>query len=114
MSTPYERQFIKDHPEHELTGDALNNLGETYYASKDFERAAFTFADSYQRFPKSRVAPDNLMKLGMALGQLGQAKEACTAFTRLLANFPVANFPDFWIRTVRNRVRSQRQLYQCR
>ena len=75
---------------------------------KDFKRAAFTFADGYQRFPKSNKAPDNLLKLGMPLGQLGQAEQACLAFSRLLANFPNLG------RTLRSRIQRQRQRYQCR
>ena len=102
------RAFIKDHPNHELAGNAHYWLGETYYVRKDFKQAAFTFADGYQRFPKSGKAPDNLLKLGMALGQLGQAKQACTAFSRLSANFPDVG------RTLKSRVQRQRQRYQCR
>jgi tol-pal system protein YbgF len=102
------KAFIKGYPEHELTGNAHYWLGETYYVRKDFKQAAFTFADGYQRFPKSNKAPDNLLKLGMALGQLGQTKEACTAFSRLLANFPDVE------RTLKGRIERQRQRYQCR
>ena len=102
------KAFIRGYPEHELTGNAHYWLGETYYVRKDFKQAAFTFADGYQRFPKSNKAPDNLLKLGMALGQLGQTKEACTAFSRLLANFPNVG------RTLKGRIQRQRQRYQCR
>ncbi len=102
------KAFIKGHPEHELAGNAHYWLGETYYVRKDFRQAAFTFADGYQRFPRSNKAPDNLLKLGMALGQLGQAKQACTAFSRLLTNFPNIG------RTLKSRIQRQRQRYQCR
>jgi tol-pal system protein YbgF len=102
------KAFIKSHPKHELSGNAHYWVGETYYVRKDYKRAAFTFADGYQRFPKSNKAPDNLLKLGMALGQLGQAKQACTAFSRLLANFADVG------RTLKSRIQRQRQRYQCR
>lgn len=102
------KAFIEGHPEHVLAGNAHYWLGETFYVRKDFRQAAFTFAEGYQRFPRSNKAPDNLLKLGMALGQLGQAKEACTAFARLLSNFP--NLGD----TLKSRIQRQRQRYQCR
>jgi tol-pal system protein YbgF len=102
------KSFIERHPTNALTGNAYYWLGETYYVRKDFKQAAFTFADGYQRFPKAIKAPDNLLKLGMSLGQLGQAKEACTAFSRLLTNVP--NLDN----TLRSRVERQRQRYQCR
>ena len=100
--------FIERHSEHKLAGNAYYWLGETFYVRKDFRQAAFTFADGYQRFPKSRKAPDSLLKLGMSLGQLGQVKEACTAFARLLTNFP--GLGD----TLKSRIQRQRQRHQCR
>ncbi len=100
--------FIERHSEHKLAGNAYYWLGETFYVRKDFRQAAFTFADGYQRFPKSRKAPDSLLKLGMSLGQLGQVKEACTAFARLLNNFP--GLGD----TLKSRIQRQRQRHQCR
>ncbi len=75
---------------------------------RDFKQAAYTFADGYQKFPKSNKAPDNLLKLGMALGQLGQVKEACTAFARLLSNFPDLG------NTLKSRIQRQRQRHRCR
>jgi tol-pal system protein YbgF len=102
------KAFIDEHPENVLAGNAHYWLGETFYVRKDFRQAAFTFADGYQRFPRSNKAPDNLLKLGMALGQLGQAKEACTAFERLLSNFP--NLGD----TLKSRIQRQRQRHRCR
>jgi tol-pal system protein YbgF len=102
------KTFIERNPEHTLAGNAHYWLGETFYVRKDFRQAAFTFADGYQRFPRNNKAPDNLLKLGMALGQLGQAKEACTAFSRLLTNFPKLGT------TLLGRIQRQRQRYQCR
>jgi tol-pal system protein YbgF len=102
------QNFIKQHPKHELAGNAHYWLGETYYVRKDFRQAAFTFADGYQRFPKSNKAPDNLLKLGMALGQLGKEKEACTAFRSLLTNFPNLG------QRLNQRIQRQRQRYRCR
>ncbi len=102
------KAFIERHPEHELAGNAHYWLGETYYVRKDYRQAAFTFGDGYQRFPNSNKAPDNLLKLGMALGQLGQAKDACTAFSRLLTNFPDLH------NTLKSRIQRQRQRHQCR
>ncbi len=102
------KTFIEQHPKHELAGNAHYWLGETFYVRKDFRQAAFTFADGYQRFPKSNKAPDNLLKLGMSLGQLGKEKEACTAFSSLLANFPNLG------QRLNDRIQRQRQRYRCR
>ena len=82
------RRFIDDHPKNDLTGNAYYWLGETHYVRKDYQDAAFTFAEGFQRFPKGAKAPDSLLKLGMALAQLDKSKEACTAYSRLLSKFP--------------------------
>ena len=102
------RAFIQIHPKHKLASNAHYWLGETHYVRKDFQQAAFAFADGFQKFPKSRKAADNLLKLGMSLGQLGKKKEACTAFSRLLSNFPKAG------RTLTGRVTREKRRFKCR
>ncbi len=85
------RRFIDEYPKNDLTGNAYYWLGETHYVRKNYQDAAFTFAEGFQKFPKGMKAPDSLLKLGMTLAQLDKVKEACTAFARLLRNFPQAN-----------------------
>ncbi len=85
------RRFIDDYPKNDLTGNAYYWLGETHYVRKNYQDAAFIFAEGFQKFPTGTKAPDSLLKLGMTLAQLDKVKEACTAFARLLSNFPQAN-----------------------
>lgn len=100
-------EFIRQNPEHVLAGNAHYWLGETHYVRKDYQSAAFAFADGFQKFPKSTKAPDNLLKLGMSLDRLGKQQEACTAYARLLANFPKAS------RTLKRRVGVQQKRSKC-
>ena len=102
------RSFIDAHPKDPLAGNAHYWLGETFYVRKNYQQAAFTFADGFQKFPRGRKAPDNLFKLGMSLAQLGKKKEACTAFRRLLANFPKAKA------SLKKRVGRERRRLKCR
>jgi tol-pal system protein YbgF len=83
--------FIKSHPDNSLTSNAHYWLGETYYVRGKYSDAAAAFAEGYQKFPKSSKAADNLLKLGMSLGQLNQKKEACLSFAELGKNFPDAS-----------------------
>lgn len=85
------REFIGLHPKHKLAGNAHYWLGETFYVRKIYQDAAFTFAEGFQKYPRGIKAPDSLLKLGMSLHQLDKRKEACTAFSRLLAAFPTAS-----------------------
>lgn len=101
------REFIDANPDHELRDNAHYWLGESYYVRKDYQRAAYAFADGFQKFPEGGKAPDNLLKLGMSLGRLGKSNEACTAFSRLLENFPNANG------TLKSRVSREQRTYGC-
>jgi len=83
-------QFIKNHPDTPLTSNAQYWLGETYYVRGKYSEAAVAFADGYQKYPKSSKAADNLLKLGMSLGQLNQKKEACVTFSELGTKYPDA------------------------
>ena len=85
------KSFIQQHPKDELTGNAQYWLGETYYVRNDFKNAAVAFAEGYQKYPDSQKAPDNLLKLAMALGQQGQKQNACVALSQLDKRYPSAS-----------------------
>jgi len=99
--------FLQHFPGDALAGNAQYWLGETYYVRKDYENAATAFALGYQKYPKSGKAADNLLKLGMALGNLGKKGEACSAFARLDRDFPTAPA------SVKEREVGERQQFGC-
>jgi tol-pal system protein YbgF len=82
--------FVNKYPDHGLAGSAQYWLGETYYAQGDFRQAAQNFLHGYKNYPKSRRAPDSLLKLGISLNKLGQTQQACAAFGALGGEFPNA------------------------
>jgi len=82
--------FLEAHSEDSLAGNAQYWLGEAYYARGDFRQAAVAFAKGYQKYPKSSKAPANLLKLGLSLARLERVQDACTAFNRLVVEFPNA------------------------
>ncbi len=83
-------QFVKNNPDHELAGNAVYWLGETYYVRKDYARAATYFLDGFQKYPQSRKGPDNLLKLGMTLAALEHKAEACQALNQVSKKYPKA------------------------
>ena len=83
--------FLEKHPQDDLASNAQYWLGETYYVRKNYQDAAFAFAEGYQRYPKSRKAPDNLLKLGMSLSRMNKREEACTAFSRFFVEVSESN-----------------------
>lgn len=101
------RAFVSKHPGDALAGNAQYWLGETFYVRQRYQDAAVAFLEGYQKYPKSPKAADNLLKLGMALGQLGQKSEACTTFGRLQKEFPDA--PT----NIKRRLLQESQKLQC-
>ncbi len=82
--------FVDAHAEDPLAGNAQYWLGETFYVRGDYQTAAVSFAKGFQRYPGSDKAPDNLLKLGMSLGQLGQTEDACITLKKLRVEYPEA------------------------
>lgn len=101
------RSFIAAHPQHTLAGNAQYWLGETYYVRKDYRQAAVAFAEGYQTYPNSAKAPDNLLKLGLALAQIGETADACEAFAQLARQFPTAP------QSLKDRAQRERQRLAC-
>ena len=79
--------FVEQNPSDPLAGNAKYWLGETYYVRGDYQQAAVTFAEAYQEYPDNTKAPDNLLKLGLALGALGNKSDACGTLSELLKRY---------------------------
>lgn len=98
------KEFLEEHPDDHLAGNAYYWLGETYYSSNRLEDAARAFLLGYQQFSKGNKAPDTLLKLGITLRKMGQKDEACATFLELDKKFPDASQP---VRTRLNREMSE-------
>jgi tol-pal system protein YbgF len=84
------RAFLQKYPDHSLAGSAQYQLGETFYAQGEFQEAARNFLQGYKTYPKSRRAPDSLLKLGLSLRKLDQRDQACAALASVATEFPRA------------------------
>ena len=100
-------RFLNDHPDHELAGNARYWLGETYYAANQYRQAAVTFFEGYQAAPDGGKAPDNLLKLAMALARMDQREEACATLAELDQRFPQADD------AIRNEASVERRRLTC-
>jgi tol-pal system protein YbgF len=81
-------QFIDRNPTDGLAQNAAYWRAESLYARKMYPEAAKSYALNLRQYPEGRKAPDNMVKLGMALLKLGRAEEACRTFAQLDRNFP--------------------------
>ncbi|MDP7546817.1 MAG: tol-pal system protein YbgF, partial [Alphaproteobacteria bacterium] len=81
------QEFLAQHADDALAGNAQYWLGETYYTQNKLTEAAQTFLTGLQRYPNSSKAPDSMLKLGITLGKMGQREEACATFSEMAKLF---------------------------
>jgi tol-pal system protein YbgF len=103
------RKYADAHPDEERASDALYWTGDiAYSAKKDYPEAARDFAELLKKYPKAQRAPEGMLKLGLALFELGQMKEGCAALVALPAKYPEA------APTIATRARAERTNNKCR
>jgi tol-pal system protein YbgF len=101
------KSFLQRYPNDPLAGNAQYWLGETYYVRGDYNNAAATFAEGYRKYPQGGKGPDSLLKLAMALGNIGQKRDACMTLAQLDKDFPKASA------NINERAKSERQRLEC-
>jgi tol-pal system protein YbgF len=84
------RELVNAYPNDPLAGNAQYWIGETYYVRGQYKNAADAFLKGYKKYKSSEKAPDTLLKLGMALAELGQKDAACSTFNELKSKYPGA------------------------
>jgi len=103
------RTFADSHPNEAKASDALYWTGDIAYSTKkDYAEAARDFAELLKKYPKAQRAPEGMLKLGLALFELGQMKEGCAALGALPAKYPDAAMP------IAARAKTAREEKKCR
>ena len=85
------KEFIQKNKEHDLAGNAQYWYGETFRIRQLYSDAATAYLDGYQNYPKSKKAPDNLLKLGITMVQLGEKDQGCKMITGVKKEYPKAS-----------------------
>ena len=85
------KEFIETNPNHSLTGSAQYWFAETYYIRQLYHDAAAAYLDGYQKFPKSKKAPQNLLKLGIVMNELGEKDQGCLMLSGIKKQYPKAD-----------------------
>jgi|TARA_B100001093_G_scaffold447791_1_gene452942 tol-pal system protein YbgF len=84
------REFINKNKTDELAGSAQYWYGETFRIRQLYSDAATAYLDGYQNYPKSKKAPENLLKLGTTMVELGEKDQGCRMITGLKKQYPKA------------------------
>ena len=82
------QEFLDQHGDDKLAGNAQYWLGETFYARQNLHEATRAFLVGIQRYPNSMKAPDTMLKLGISLAKLGKSEDSCAAFLEMQNKFP--------------------------
>lgn len=82
------RGFTTDYPASGLLDNAQYWLGEAYYVTRDYDKAAAAFKSVGERWPESRKLPDALLKLGYTQYEQKQARAARATLQQVLTRFP--------------------------
>jgi tol-pal system protein YbgF len=86
--------FVKSYPDDPRASTASYWVGETYLFRRDYPTAASVFARNYRTYGQDAPrAPDNLLKLGIALAAMGDRDRACQTFNELGKRHPNASAP---------------------
>ena len=85
------REFIDSNAKHELAGSAQYWYGETFRVRQLYQDAASAYLDGYKKYPKSKKAPVNLLKLGVMLVQIGEKEQGCSMILGVKDQYPKAN-----------------------
>jgi tol-pal system protein YbgF len=85
------KEFIDKNKDHDLAGNAQYWYGETFRIRQLYSDAATAYLDGYQNYPKSKKAPDNLLKLGITMVQLGEKSQGCSMIKGIKKQYPKAS-----------------------
>ena len=85
------KEFIEKNPTHSLSGSAQYWFAETFYIRQLYHDAAAAYLDGYQKFPKSKKAPQNLLKLGIVMNELGEKDQGCLMLSGVKKQYPKAD-----------------------
>ncbi len=83
----FER-FLAAYPDSNLADNAQYWFAETFYVSREFDKARSAFQVVVDEFPTSRKLPDALLKIGFCNFELEQWQDARVALTRVVNEYP--------------------------
>ena len=85
------REFVLSNNEHKLAGSAQYWYAETFRIRQLYTDAASAYLEGYQKYPKGKKAPINLLKLGVSMVQIGEKDQGCKMINGVELQYPNAN-----------------------
>jgi tol-pal system protein YbgF len=85
------REFVLFNSDHDLAGSAQYWYAETFRIRQLYTDAASAYLEGYQKYPKGKKAPINLLKLGVSMVQIGEKDQGCKMINGVELQYPNAN-----------------------
>ena len=85
------REFVLSNSDHELAGSAQYWYAETFRIRQLYTDAASAYLEGYQKYPKGKKAPINLLKLGVSMVQIGEKEQGCKMINGVEVQYPKAS-----------------------
>jgi len=101
------KEFVKKNPKHKLAGNAQYWYAETFYIRQLYHDAAAAYLDGYQKYPQSSKGPQNLLKLGVTLSELGEKDQGCQMLDGIKKQYPKAK------QSVIQKAKYEKKKYKC-
>ncbi len=101
------RDHITRFPKDARTADAHFWLGEALLGQKKYRDSAEVFLAANKDYPKSKKAPEMLLKLGVSLVGLNQRDVACATFSEVGKRYPETSV------ALKERVKQEQALAAC-
>ena len=73
-----------------MAGSAQYWYAETFRIRQLYTDAATAYLEGYQKYPKGIKAPDNLLKLGVSMIQIGEKDQGCKMINGVELQYPNA------------------------
>jgi tol-pal system protein YbgF len=102
------KEFLNKNKDHDLAGSAQYWYGETFRIRQLYSDAATAYLDGYQNYPKSTKAPENLLKLGITMVQLGEKDQGCKMISGLKKEYPKAK------KSVLQKAQYEQKKFKCK
>lgn len=80
--------FVENYSQSPLISNAYFWYGESFFRRNIFDKATIYYLKGYKQAPRGQKAADTLLKLAIALGELGKKQEACGVIAKLESEFP--------------------------
>ena len=102
------REFVISNSDHNLAGSAQYWYAETFRIRQLYTDAASAYLEGYQKYPKGKKAPINLLKLGVSLVQIGEKDQGCVMISGVKEQYPKAN------QSVLQKAKYEEKKFECK